>query len=240
MSTTTTTAAMSTTTTAAITTTTTTTTNVMQPRHQHHHQQQQPPPHTATSCCSHINSHNQVRGDRTGSSHSGAEEYPREKTQNNPRWYTHLSQLTESIPPPDTYKSEIGSPSTVRQVHTGAYDSLLAPGKTDYTACYPRRTTTYILHVVSITTHTHDRRKSIGKKKQRKEEKTKEGKGKKIKERKGKKIKERKQKRRKRKKKRKRKGKKRKDKKSKIIQDKKRKQGKAKMKKKVILADPRN
>ena len=32
-------------------------------------------------CCSHINSHNQVRGHRTGSSHSGAEEYPREKTQ---------------------------------------------------------------------------------------------------------------------------------------------------------------
>ena len=30
-------------------------------------------------CCSHINSHNQVRGHRTGSSHSGAEENPREK-----------------------------------------------------------------------------------------------------------------------------------------------------------------
>ena len=30
-------------------------------------------------CCSHINSHNQVRGHRTGSSHSGAEEYPSEK-----------------------------------------------------------------------------------------------------------------------------------------------------------------
>ena len=29
-------------------------------------------------CCSHINSHNPVRGHRTGSSHSGAEEYPRE------------------------------------------------------------------------------------------------------------------------------------------------------------------
>ena len=33
-------------------------------------------------CCrSHINSHNQVRGHRIGSSHSGAEEYPRGKTQ---------------------------------------------------------------------------------------------------------------------------------------------------------------
>ena len=56
------------------------------------------------------------------------------------------------------------------QVHTGAYVSLLAPGKIDYTACHPRKTTTYILHVVSITTHTHDRRKSVEKKiKERKE-----------------------------------------------------------------------
>ena len=31
--------------------------------------------------CFHINSRNQVRGHRTGSSHSGAEEYLREKTQ---------------------------------------------------------------------------------------------------------------------------------------------------------------
>ena len=53
------------------------------------------------------------------------------------------------------------------QVHTGAYVSLLAPGNTDYTACHPRTTTTYILHVVSITTHTHNRRKSIGKNKQK-------------------------------------------------------------------------
>ena len=57
------------------------------------------------------------------------------------------------------------------QVHTGAYVSLLAPGKADYTACHPRKTTTYILHVVSITTHTHNGRKSIGKKKQTKKRK---------------------------------------------------------------------
>ena len=61
------------------------------------------------------------------------------------------------------------------QVYTGAYVSLLAPGKTDYTACHPRKTTTYILHVVSITTRTHDRPKSIGKEtKKRKEEKMEE------------------------------------------------------------------
>ena len=55
-------------------------------------------------CCSHINSHNQVRGHRTGSSHSGAEEYPREIPQTSQRWYMHISQLTQFIPPPETYK----------------------------------------------------------------------------------------------------------------------------------------
>ena len=37
--------------------------------------------HFSCCCCcrSHINLHNQVRGHRTGSSDSGAEEYPREK-----------------------------------------------------------------------------------------------------------------------------------------------------------------
>ena len=67
------------------------------------------------------------------------------------------------------------------QVNTGAYVSLLAPGKTDYTACYPGKTTTYILRVVPITTHTHVRLKSVGKKKQREEKKIREKKGKSIK-----------------------------------------------------------
>ena len=73
------------------------------------------------------------------------------------------------------------------QVHTSAYVSLLAPGKTDYTACHPRKTTTYILHVVPIATHTHVRRKSIGKKNKKKEKKRKERKGNKRKEEKAKK-----------------------------------------------------
>ena len=71
-------------------------------------------------------------------------------------------------------KVKIGGQSTMCQVYTGAYVSLLAPAKTDYNACHPRKTTTYILHVVSITTHTHDRRKSIGKQKQRAKKKRKE------------------------------------------------------------------
>ena len=38
------------------------------------------------------------------------------------------------------------------QVHTGAYVSLLAPGKTDYTACHPRKTTTYV-YIARSTYH---------------------------------------------------------------------------------------
>ena len=49
-------------------------------------------------------------------------------------------------------------------MHTSHYSR-----ETDYTACHPRKSTTYVLHVVPITTHTHDRRKSIGEKKQIKE-----------------------------------------------------------------------
>ena len=92
----------------------------------------------------------------------------------NPRGYKHISQLTQFMLPSETYEIEIGSHSTACQVNIGAYVSSLAPGKTDYIACNPRKTTTYILHVVSINADTHDRRKSIGKKKQRTKKKRKE------------------------------------------------------------------
>ena len=67
------------------------------------------------------------------------------------------------------------------QVQAGAYVSLLTPGDAKYSDCHPRKTTTYILHVVSITAHTHDRRQLIGKKETKK---TKEDKGKERKEKK--------------------------------------------------------
>ena len=75
------------------------------------------------------------------------------KNTHNPRWYTHISRLTQFMPPPETYKSEIGRQSTMCQVHAGAYVSLLTPRETNYSDCHPRKTTTYISHVVSITTH---------------------------------------------------------------------------------------
>ena len=67
------------------------------------------------------------------------------------------------------------------QVQAGAYVSLLTPEETKYSDCHARKITTYILHVVFITTHTRDRRKSIGEKetKKRKEDKGKERKEKK-------------------------------------------------------------
>ena len=41
--------------------------------------------------------------------------------------------------PPKTYKSEIGSQPTMCQVHTGAYVSLLAPGKTNHYRLPPEK-----------------------------------------------------------------------------------------------------
>ena len=66
-------------------------------------------------CCSHINSNNQVRGHRTCSSHSGAEEYPREKTQTTQGGtrIPGISHLMQFMLPPETYKSDIGSQSTM-------------------------------------------------------------------------------------------------------------------------------
>ena len=56
-------------------------------------------------CCrSDINSNKKVRDHRTGSSHSGADEYPRGKTRTNQMWYKHISKLTQFMPPPETYK----------------------------------------------------------------------------------------------------------------------------------------
>ena len=38
------------------------------------------------------------------------------------------------------------------QMHTGTYVALLAPEKTDYTACHPEKSATYKFHVALITT----------------------------------------------------------------------------------------
>ena len=57
-------------------------------------------------------------------------------------------------------------------VHTSHYSRLEKP--TIYSDCHLSKTTAYILHVVFNTTHTHDRRKSIGEKKHRKKNKIKE------------------------------------------------------------------
>ena len=65
------------------------------------------------------------------------------------------------------------------QVHGGAHVSLLVPEKTDYTACHPKKTTTYKLQEVTITTHTQVRRKSIGREKKKKKKGEKRRKGKK-------------------------------------------------------------
>ena len=58
--------------------------------------------------CSHNNSHNQVRGHRTAPVTLELRNTPGKNT-NNSRLYTHISQLTQFMPPPETYGSEIGS-----------------------------------------------------------------------------------------------------------------------------------
>ena len=57
------------------------------------------------------------------------------KITHNPRWYPHISQPTQFMPPPERYKSEIGSLSTMCQIQAGAYVSLLTPGETKYSDC---------------------------------------------------------------------------------------------------------
>ena len=62
------------------------------------------------------------------------------------------------------------------QVHTGAYVSLLAPGKTDYTASHPRKTTEYVYITRSIYHYAYARQTQVNwkEKKKRKEKKIKE------------------------------------------------------------------
>ena len=84
-------------------------------------------------------------------------------------------------------------------VHTGAYVSILTPGETAFKpatiplATQERLPRTYsVLHVVCITKHTHDRRKSIGKKTKEKKDEEKERNEKKAKRKKHEKWKEKK------------------------------------------------
>ena len=81
-------------------------------------------------------------------------------------------------------------------MHASHYSRLEKPTINIPLATQERLRNTYILLVVPITANTHDRRESIGKKKQRKEKKTKERKEKTRKRtnRKGKKRKERQEK----------------------------------------------
>ena len=78
------------------------------------------------------------------------------------------------MPPPEQCKqSEMGSKPTPCQPHTGTYVLILASENADYLAFHPEQTATYMLRVVSITTHTHDNLRSLGKESEKDETKTK-------------------------------------------------------------------
>ena len=61
---------------------------------------------TSTSCCCYyiINSHNQVRGHRTGSSQTLKWRNTPGKHKQNQKWYTHILYLTQFMSPPGKYK----------------------------------------------------------------------------------------------------------------------------------------
>ena len=106
--------------------------------------------------CSHINSHDQVRGHRTGSSHSGAEEYPQGKNTNKPKVvhaYTYITADAIHASARKIQKNEFESQPTMCQVHTCAHVSILAPEKTDYTACHSEKTTTFQEYITRSTYH---------------------------------------------------------------------------------------
>ena len=117
------------------------------------------------------------------------------KNTNNPRWYTHISQLTQFMPPPETYKSKIGSQSTLCQVHTGACVSLLAPEKNDYNNILPPKKDYHVYISRSIYHYAYARqtqvnwRKETKKRQEHKGKERKEKKAKKNERRKGNKIK---------------------------------------------------
>ena len=80
------------------------------------------------------------------------------KARANERWYTQISQLTQFMPPPGTYKSRFGSQPMMCQVHTGAYVSLLAPEKSRFYRL-PLNKDYHVYSTLStyITTHTYAR-----------------------------------------------------------------------------------
>ena len=66
------------------------------------------------------------------------------------------------------------------QVHTGAYVSIFAPGKTDYIACHPRKTTSYHVYITrSIYRYAYARQTQVNWKEEESEKKEENGKEKK-------------------------------------------------------------
>ena len=99
-------------------------------------------------CCgARLHSHNQVRGHRTGSSHSGAEEYPRDKTQTKPK-VVHAYIIADAIHASarKIIKVKSGvSPRCARSilVHTSHYSRLKKrlhrlPPRKDHHVCVTR------------------------------------------------------------------------------------------------------
>ena len=155
-------------------------------------------------------SHNQVRGHRTGSRHSGSEEYLRKKSQTR-RWCTghRLYNTAYAIhaSASNIYKVKSGvSLPCARSilVHTSHYYSSVAPGKTNYTPLATHEILPRVQYTMRSNYHAFARQTQVNLKQnqkrkmkrngnERKEKKKKEKKEEKRKKRKSKRDKERKQ-----------------------------------------------
>ena len=96
---------------------------------------------------------------------------PREKTQPTRRWYTHTSQLTQFMPPPEKYKSEIGSQPAMCQVHVLVHTSHYSRLEKPTIPLAPQDYHVYIARSICHLSYARQTQVNWKKKKKRKEDK---------------------------------------------------------------------
>ena len=105
---------------------------------------------------------------------------PEKHTHTNQRWYTNMSQLTQSMPPPNTYKNwSRESAFYVPGPYWCTYVSLLAPEITDYLVYRLLPLEDYHVYITGSTYHYACPRQTQANQKKNVEKKRKEEKGRK-------------------------------------------------------------
>ena len=125
-------------------------------------------------CCCHINSHNQVRVTGQAPVTLNLRNTPREKAQQPKMVHAYITADAIHASARNIKESKRWPVYDV----PGPYWCIRLTTRADENGIYRLPTTTYILHVVPTTAHTHVRCKSIGNEKHRKERKEDERKAK--------------------------------------------------------------